>query len=855
MTRTQEEFDTGWTFHYGEFDLPPRRILSKGTTAGGFSDLAVDEIPTTAPANIIESFGPGFQTSIVKAQSKSGRWKDVKLPHDWRIELPQAPDHPEREDYPRAWQGYFPTGVGYYRKLFSRPLPNDDQRVELTFDGVAIQSEYWINGFYLGSHGSAYSPVTFDITEFLRENSEGPNVVLVRTDTTEAEGWWYEGGGIYRHVWLSTINAIHVARGGMFVTTPRVDQKNSQVTVDVEVVSEASRTARVGLQVSLVDPKGNPVGPSKSVTVDVPPLENTRCAIDFDILEPYLWDLGQGNLYRADIALSRDGLTIDEVSQNFGIRSLEWAVDGFRINGRLQRLYGANIHQDFAGLGVALPDRVIEAKLELLAEMGVNAVRSAHHPATPELIQHADRMGMLVLAENRVMSTAPAQLGYVSSHVKRFRSHPSILMWSLENEELNLEGRRAGTALLRRLVTITKKLDPTRATTVGGVAGLTDREYFGSVDVVGMHYQSVFGTLEQSLGALPNKPHIEDEEGLFASTRGVYEKNEMKRPSAFFTFSDLKDALGGLDGLSSHGNETTYDIAALMHGVFNHPRLAGAFIWSGLDYLGEPTGPWPAVSAAYGARDLIGLPKDYYWLLRALFRNEPIVHAFPHWSWSGREGQQIPFRVYANVQEVEVLVNGEAIACRTVVAGSARFEEGITYVPGTLLVRGYTNGEIVAEHEQHTPGEPAALLLQADRTDLAADGKDVAIVRAAIVDDRGLLVPTANHELRFKVEGCGSLIGVGNGDPSSIEAQKAPTRRAFNGWAGAVIQTSTAEGSIDLMVSTHGLPQAALRLVVSESSPVHVVHLAADESTSPGGTHRRCQTDPPLEPIHEMVQP
>ena len=834
MTRRRTPFDDDWMVHVGELDLPPRSVVSKATTTNGFSNLTRGEKPTSAPTDFIELFGTNFQATVLRPDEVDSGWRSVQIPHDWRIEALQAKEFDGRPDYPYSWQGYFPPGVAYYRKTFTEDLPTGGERVSLTFDGVSTRSEFWLNGFWLGSHASGYSPVTFDVTELLRTPDEGLNVILVKADSTQAEGWWYEGGGIYRHVWLNRTPAVHVGADGIFVSTPVIHEDDAEVLIEVEIVNESDEPSDSRLDIVIRDPGGQVAASGSTALPLLNSLSRHAASLTLHVAQPSLWDIGQGTLYRAEVTLhDRSGNRVDAAAIDFGIRSIEWAAEGMYLNGRLQKIYGVNIHQDFGGLGIALPDRIIEAKLEMLAEGGVNAVRSAHHPSTPELVAHADRMGMLVLAENRQLTTSPEHLAMVASHVRRFRSSPSVMMWSLENEEMNLQGTRLGARLIGRIKTLITSLDPTRATTVGGLLNLDNVEYYDIVDVVGMHYQAVFGTLESALDALPHKPHIEDEEGLFASTRGVYLPNDQQRPTAF---SAPAEGLSGGGDIPLPIGEIAQDIATTLHHVFTHDRLAGAFVWTGFDYLGEPVGAWPAVSSSYGGRDLMGLPKDYYWLMRALFRPEPLVHAFPHWTWPEQE-QTLPFGVYTNCDEVEIRVNDRLIARQVVEGAAVRLKEGITFEAGKLDVIGFIAGVAVARHTQYSAGAPAGIVLSTDRSALARDGHDVAIVRAAIVDAHGRFVPTAATSLTFHVAGDAKVIGVGNGDPSSVAPQKSDSRETFNGYAAAIVQAGDSTGPIVVEASGIGVSGARLTFGSTDAPASACVHRPIDERENPLDPH------------------
>jgi beta-galactosidase len=837
-------FDDGWYVHEGEVAPRPLRLMGKANRAKHLADLTTSEIPAGAAQNMLE------MTAVSESSRPAAlddRWRPVRLPHDWRIGHSPSPDHPESADYPRAAQGFWPTGVAYYRKTFDQVLPDAGEHLWVRFDGIVGLSDVWLNGFWLGTHSSSYSAVAFDITPFLRPPTDGPNVLLVRSDCTEAEGWWYEGGGIYRHAWLETHGDVHVPRDGVFITTPQVTPAAATVRLEIEVANWAAEGADVTTSVLLRDPTGAAVG-TASTEATVGRTSPQTAVVEIVVERPRLWNIGDGQLHTAEVALHAEGQTTWHSVHSFGIRSIEVVADAVIVNGVEHKALGVNLHQDFAGVGVALPDRLIEAKLELFREMGANTLRSAHHPPTPELVAHADRLGMLVIPENRLLSTAPSHLQHLRTMVRAFRNHPSVFVWSLENEEMSLEGTPTGEALLRRLHDEVRDLDSSRPTIVGGAQAF-DSSYHRIPDIAGIHYPGAISTLSSVVACQPDKPHLQDEVGLFASTRGVYEPDELGRPSAFatvteilsLTFPNIDEIIAAVapDHEGAAPFRINDDVPAQMTEAFTSPLTAGACVWTGMDYHGEPTPMgWPRVVTGYGARDLVGIPKDYYWLLRALFRPEPLVHAFPHWTWPGREGGSIPFRVYSNCEEIEVVINDVVIARQAVLNTAARFDGGVTYAPGELLVRGLRDGEVVAEHLQRTAGPAAGLVVQTDRTTLAADGLDVVVARVAVVDTAGVLVPTSDHLLTFSIDGDARVIGVGNGDPAMTEPSQACCRSAFKGFAAAIVQAGRTPGTVALTASAPGLEAARVDLRLETGLAPHQVHTGIDELVGPAGVHR-----------------
>lgn len=846
MARTRISLDSGWTVHVGDDLARPRKVQAKTGTANGWSDLNKEECAAGGIGQtVVESMGPNFQAVKLRPSQCDAEWQQVTVPHDWRIGLKPSKHNAESLDYPKVWQGFFPTGVAYYRKVFKSPTLDLRQHATVTFDGIAGYSDIWFNGIHMGQQSTCYSPLTIDITELLRADEEGLNVLLVRTDSTEAEGWWYEGGGIYRHVWMDTYHDIHVSQDGLSVRTPDVSKEKAKVVFEVEVRNESSQATQISTEAGIEDPE---TGKEIALTCFDEPTTVRSCGMsiisgNMSVYNPKLWQIGKGGaLYKLTVRIIEAGaqskVILDSASTNFGVRTIEWVDDGILVNDQWTKIHGANIHQDWAVYGVALPDRVVEQKLELCAEMGVNAIRTAHHAPTPELVNHADRMGLLLNLEHRSFNTSLAAVEQIRSLVRRFRNHPSVFMWSIENEEMDFQGTSTGRNILSRLIKEVKAHDRDRPTIFGGCVALDNASYCGLTDVVGMHYRAFFGVLDEAISYVPNRPHVLDEEGLYPSTRGVYQYD--KAGARAGSLSTLRDVMMDTEAPSANAAllpanyKITGNIADMLTTAYKHPKVSGVFVWAGLDYVGEPTPlRWPATTSSYGARDICGLPKDYYWLLRGLLRPEPLVHVFPHWTWPGKDGERLPFRAYTNCESVEFVVNGQVVAAPVVASGSLAIAEGgIEYRPGELVARGYKNGKLVATHTQVSAGPAAQIILSADRDTVAASGQDVAFIRVAIADKDGNLVPDAANEVHFEVEGAGHVVGSHNADPSTDDYAAVSSATAFNGFVGVYVCGASHAGDVILRATASGLAAANLTLVVSENELEHQVHVAADEAAN-----------------------
>ncbi|KAF4435145.1 hypothetical protein FALBO_17467, partial [Fusarium albosuccineum] len=506
--------------------------------------------------------------------------------------------------------------IGYYRKGFDSPSLEAGRGVSITFDGIAGLSDIWLNGFWIGQQSTGYSPIALDITEFLRSDSEGPNVILVRADSTEPEGWWYEGGGIYRHVWLEQCDPVHIALDGVYVRTPVVSKERALFAFSFVIINLGSEHLFISGGVLIQDPDSGQQVVNKDIeqAATISSCGSRTISAEAQLPFPKLWEVGKGNLYKLTVNIVDEQRVVrDSVSTTFGVRTIELVEDGILVNDKHTKIYGGNIRQDWAVYGVALPDRVVEQKLELCAEMGMNAVRIAHHPPTPELVDHADRMGLLVLPENRLLSTSETSIGHLRSLIRRFRGRPSVFMWSIENEEMDYQGAPVGYKMFSRFVTEIKALDSTRPTIFGGVVAFENAAYYRIADVVGMHYRAFFGILDEAVEYVPDRPHILDEEGLYPSTRGVYQYNKQRAYAG--SLSTLRDVMMDAErpaanaALMPVNHKITGNVADYLTKAYTHPKLSGTFFWTALDYIGEPTPQrWPATTSCYGARDLLGLP-------------------------------------------------------------------------------------------------------------------------------------------------------------------------------------------------------------------------------------------------------
>ncbi len=782
---------------------------------GGPNDLAVLVENTGGPGGIAGASyynRPAFWRDDAAMRSVAtaavdfddSGWEEVRVPHDFVVggEFdPKGADQPggKRPGFNELWydrdHGYKPKGVGWYRRSFDLPAADRGKRIRLEFDGVYRNSDVWVNGEWLGHHWSGYTGFHYDITEVA--NFGGRNVVTVRADADWDEGWWYEGGGIYRHVWLTKLDPLHVGRWGTFVTTPEVTDDSALVQVETTLVNDGAQPADGTLRIALIDAEGNTVATAETAGT-VPAGSELEFRQEMAIGNPTLWSLDNAYLYTVQTTVEAGGRVTDRTGTPFGVRTFRFDGDGFFLNGQHVKINGANLHTDFAGVGVALPDRINVYRLEKLKEMGANAIRTSHNPPAAEVLDAADRLGMLVLVENRHMGTSDDVIGDVESMVRRDRNHPSVIGWSMNNEGLR-QGPEVAGQQLRAMHAAIKRLDPTRPTTgsVGPLTGATSPDEIGTerdlislaevIDARGFDPANY----DEYHAANPDRPMLALETGYDLTTRGVYVDDEAR------------------------GHHSSYDTSAAetWGRIAGTGYVAGGFVWNGMDYRGEPFPfDWPVVTAQYGFMDTCAFPKDNYYYYRSAWTSDPFVHLFPHWNEPPlRQDGTVEVRSFNNCDAVELFLNGDSRGRKDREPFSGLSWE-VPWEPGSLTATCYRDGEAVAETRRETTGEPAGIVLEPDRSTIRADGEDVSLVKVLIVDSEGRNVPTAGNGVQFRVDGPGEIIGVGNGDPSSHEPDLAESRRAFNGLALVIVQASGEPGTIRLTAESAGLATTAVEI-------------------------------------------
>jgi len=678
-------------------------------------------------------------------------WRVLDLPHDWAVELPFDERGSFSHGYKAMGRAFPQNSVGWYRKKFFIPKEDQGKRISLEFDGVFRDSIVWLNGFYLGREQSGYNNFRYDVTDYL--NYGGANTVSVRVDATWEEGWFYEGAGIYRHVWLTKANPLHVDYDGVFVTSA-IGKGSAEITVNTTLANEnQAGKAPFRIEQEVLDAGGKAVAKGSTASLSLSAGVSQSYPVKIRVFQPRLWSLEDPALYRLVTTVTSGGKVLDRVETPFGIRTLAFDPDkGFFLNGKHVELKGTSDHQDHAGVGVALPDALQDYRIRCLKSFGCNAYRCAHNPPTPELLDACDRLGLLVLAENRLMGGSPELLDRFKRQILQERNHPCIFAWSLGNEEWGIEGNDYGTRIAATLQAFVKRLDPTRFVTAA-VSGGWGNGTSKSLEVMGFNYLE-HGNIDDYHAKNPRQPSFATEESTTHQTRGNYDEAVYGREGP----TDRKDGAKGIEDIWKF-----YD---------QRPFLGGLFLWTGFDYRGEENPfHYPAISSQYGVLDTCGYPKDCADYLKCWWTDRPSLFLTPHWNWKGQEGKEIKVWTFSNCQEVELFLNGKSLG-KQAMPRDSHLEWKVSYEPGVLSAKGYNDGKMATETKEETAGEPVSVALSADRTEIKADGEDVSVVTVQVVDDQGRLVPTAANEVQFTLQGPGKIIGVGNGDPISHEPDR-----------------------------------------------------------------------------------
>jgi beta-galactosidase len=681
-------------------------------------------------------------------------WRQVQLPHDWAIELPFDAKADGSHGFKALGTAFPQNSVSWYRRTFNLAKDDANRRLWLEFDGVFRDCTVFVNGWFVGHHQSGYTSFRYDITDVA--NFGEKNLVAVRVDATQPEGWFYEGAGIYRHVWLVKTAPVAIAPDGVFVTSSFTNNTSTgpaKVNVQTELRNAQPTPASVGVEWEILAPDGK-VRARGHKPARVSGAATTTLRYEGTVDKPELWSPETPKLYQLVTTVVAGGHTIDRIETSFGIRTVAFdAQKGFLLNGKPYVIKGTCNHQDHAGVGAAMPDQLQYFRIARLKQMGSNAYRTSHNPPTPELLEACDQLGMLVMDENRLLGSDGANTGNLESLIKRDRNHPSVFIWSIANEEWSTQGTPAGKRVAVAMQAAIRRLDPTRPATYAAPVGNDFAGINEAIEVRGWNYH-IGKDADAYHAAHPQQPNLGTEQGSTVGTRGIYTND----PARGYVSAHDDNAPEWAN--SAHDWWTFYDA---------RPWLSGGFVWTGFDYRGEPTPyDWPCINSHFGILDTCGFPKDNFWYYRSWWQDWPVLHLLPHWNWAGKEGHMIEVRALSNCDEVELFLNGQSLG-KQAVQRDSQLKWKVKYVPGVLSAKGSRAGKVVAEEMVETTGAASAVQLHPDRPEIDANGEDISIITVAVVDEKGRVVPVANHPISFELEGPGRILGVGNGNPSSHE--------------------------------------------------------------------------------------
>lgn len=786
--RVVENFDNGWHFHFGNA-ASPAKDFGCGTEYFNYLTKAAS----------IHNEGPYSE------KFQESGWQEVCLPHDFVVDLPFSREASHSHGYKQVGYKYPETSVGWYRKTFRVEESDKGKHFEILFDGVFRDSRVWVNGFYCGGERSGYLSQCYDISDYL--NYGGENIVCVRADATLEEGWFYEGGGIYRHVWLTKTSPVHIANDGVAFCSRFLNGDYSRallsVTAEVRNLSRCSQDAEI--RVCLLDKEGREVTSAKGCgKKEVKPSYTVDYGAELTVETPRLWSTECPYLYTLRTEVLCQGETVDVKETKVGIREVVFHKDrGLLLNGKEVKIKGVNMHQDNAGVGAAIPDALQLWRIRKLQEFGCNAYRASHNPMSPAVLDVCDSLGILVISENRLSGSSEYAIGSLQKMIRRDRNHPSIILWSVGNEEWGLEWNEKGERVAATMRDYCHQFDPSREMTFATSGGPTVEV---PVDVAGYNY-IVQNPIEEHRRNYPERKCYGSEETTGCGTRGIYFDDPEGR-----WMKSLNRAPNGKDSVMNC-IERGWKFYA------ERPWAAGCFYWTGFDYRGEPNPlKFPAVGSEFGVLDYAGFPKDEAWYLKAWWTTETVLHLLPHWNLKGHEGETVSIWAYSNCDEVELFVNGHSLG-RKKMPLNGHLEWTAVYQPGKIMAVGYRNGKKVKREVVETTGAAFAIDLSADRSEIAADGSDVSVVTVAVRDKKGRVVPDACNEITIEVAGDIRILGTGNGDPADhsperpLEAASRQFRmKVFNGYARIFLQSGTSPSTASLAVRGDGIKEKVLTI-------------------------------------------
>jgi beta-galactosidase len=748
-------------------------------------------------ANIFSKSGGAARTAI-DPQFDDSKWRKLDLPHDWAVELPFV----HKDNFDVMAHGYKPVGglfpessIGWYRKHFTIPRSDSGQRYQLQFDGIFRDAGIWVNGFYLGNNKSGYVGVNYDITDFIRFDRD--NVIVVRADATQYEGWFYEGAGIYRHVWLLMSDNLHIDNDGVFVYSAS-DSKRSFVFAEITVRNNSTMNRNASVISYITDRTGRKIAEASPTPVSVPVNGRSEIKRMIEIPNARLWNLDDPYLYRLVTKVIENGKITDSNRIRFGIRNIDIRPTGVFLNGKHVKLLGVNCHQDHGGLGSALPDYLQYYRIRLLKNMGVNAYRTSHNAPTPELLDACDSLGMLVLDEQRLLNSGPEYMDQFERLIRRDRSHASVFMWSIGNEEGWIHTTSIGKRIAESFITKQKLLDPTRTCTYAADVGNVFNGVNEVIPVRSFNYRQ-FAVADYHRDH-PAQPIIGTEMGSTVTTRGIYVKDTVR---GYVPDQDITAPWWASRA------EDWWTLAA------TNDFWLGGFVWTGFDYRGEPTPyQWPNINSHFGIMEMCGFPKNIYYYYQSWWTDKDVLHISPHWNfrekapgWNKPVGDSIEVWVNSNADQVELFLNGKSQGKKAMPRNS-HLTWTLNYTPGMLEAVAMKDGRTWKQRIE-TTGLPNEIVVTPYKTTILADGKDATVINISVLDREGREVPDADNLIEFSLRGDGKIIGVANGDPSSHEADKCGEgfcqRRLFNGKCQVIIQGGPEPSMIHFTAKAKGL--------------------------------------------------
>lgn len=807
-------------------------------------------IKNKADKHIRPKGNPGGDFPFVQTDFDDSEWTKVKLPHDWAIADP----------FQKGWNsevsggmGRLPVnGVAWYRKKLEIPASDAGKMIYLDIDGAMSYAMVWLNGILIGGWPYGYNSWRLDLTPHIK--FDGKNQLSIRIDNPNYSARWYPGAGLYRNVWLVKTNSVHIAHWGTYITTDDVSEQSAKVNIEIKIENNTSKSTNIeALSEIFALNKNNEISSelvaqftSEKVNINANSIGEIKASTQIE--NPRLWGplpTQLPNRYVAVTTLKQNGKTIDSYKTNFGIRKLEFKPnEGVFVNNEHIQLKGVNQHHDLGALGTAFNVRAAERQLEILRQMGCNAIRMAHNPPASELLELTDKMGFLVIDEifdswERKKTDHDFHLIFpdwaepdTRAFIRRDRNHPSIIMWSYGNEVGEQYTGKAGAAIAQRLYDIVKEEDPTRHTTLGMNFAKPYMELPKIPDIIGLNYQgegirqdAMFENTDRIRTKpqyvpfhekYPNKIIYSSETASAFSSRGFY-----TFPVTDAISSIARDGRGG-DSKAAH--ISSYELYAVDFGsstdkvfgmIERHPFVAGEFVWTGWDYLGEPTPYYQAHSSYNGIIDLAGFPKNRYYLYQSHWcPNTPMVHILPHWNWPERLGKITPVHVFTSGDEVELFLNGNSLGKKEKGKYEYRLRwDDVLYEPGELKAVVYKNGKAWIEKVIKTTGKTSQLIATADRAEIAADGKDLSFITVQISDTEGLLVPRSNNLIEFSIDGPGEIVATDNGDQTDMRTFASHKRNAFNGLALVIVRSKTDKaGSFNVIAKSDGIQEATVKI-------------------------------------------